>query len=89
MCRYGGDEFTVIMVHATSEMRPMVETKLESIRSVLKNTDDGLPPITLSIGVAFSDRPDPTDDILKDADAALYLTKERGKDGYSFYGDKT
>ena len=89
VCRYGGDEFTVIMVHATSEMRPMVETKLESIRSVLKNTDDGLPPITLSIGVAFSDRPDPTDDILKDADAALYLTKERGKDGYSFYGDKT
>ena len=89
VCRYGGDEFTVIMVHVTSEMRPMVETKLESIRSVLKNTDDGLPPITLSIGVAFSDRPDPTDDILKDADAALYLTKERGKDGYSFYGDRT
>lgn len=89
VCRYGGDEFTVIMVHATSEMRPMVETKLESIRSVLKDTGDGLPPITLSIGVAFSDRPDPTDDILKDADAALYMTKERGKDGYSFYGDKT
>ena len=87
VCRYGGDEFTVLMVHATSEIRPMVETKLESIRDALLDTTDGLPPITLSIGVAFSDRPDPTDDILKDADTALYVTKERGKDGYSFYGD--
>ena len=89
VCRYGGDEFTVIMVHATSEMRPLVETKLENIRGILKDTSDGLPSITLSIGVAFSDRPDPTDDILKDADTALYRIKEQGKDGYSFYGDQT
>ena len=87
VCRFGGDEFTVIMVHATSAMRSLVEAKIESIRETLRNTSDGLPVITLSIGVAFSDRPDPTDDILKDADTALYATKERGRDGYTFYGD--
>ena len=88
VCRFGGDEFTVLMVHATSAMRELVENKIERIRETLRDTTDGLPVITLSIGVAFSDRPDPTDDILKDADTALYVTKERGRDGYTFYGDK-
>ncbi len=88
VCRFGGDEFTVLMVHVNSAMQPMVESKLEAIRAALKDTSDGLPPITLSIGVAFSDRPDPSDDILKDADAALYVAKDRGKDGYAFYGEK-
>ncbi len=88
VCRFGGDEFTVLMVHVTSEMRSLCESKIEKIRSVCRDTSDGLPKVTLSIGVAFSDRPDPTDDILKDADTALYRTKERGKDGYTFYGDK-
>lgn len=88
VCRFGGDEFTVIMVHTTSALRSLVEDKLSSIRASLRDTSDGLPPITLSIGVAFSDRPEPTDDILKDADTALYVTKERGRDGVTFYGDK-
>lgn len=88
VCRFGGDEFTVLMVHATSAMRDLVEKKIMRIRETLRDTSDGLPAITLSIGVAFSDRPGPTDDILKDADTALYVTKERGRDGYSFYGDK-
>ena len=57
------------------------------IRKMLLDTSDGLPPITLSIGVAFSDRQNPTNDILKDADTALYITKERGKNGYTFYGE--
>ena len=89
VCRFGGDEFTVLMVHTTSAMRALVEGKIHRIQALLQDTADGLPPITLSIGVAFSDRPDPTDDILKDADTALYLVKERGKNGYAFYGDET
>jgi len=87
VCRFGGDEFTVLMVHVTGAMRPLVERKLAAIRAALRDTADGLPVITLSIGVAFSDRPAPTDDILKDADTALYQTKDRGKDGFTFYGD--
>lgn len=87
VCRFGGDEFTVLMVHATNDMRPLVEEKINRIRKMLLDTSDGLPPITLSIGVAFSDRQNPTNDILKDADTALYITKERGKNGYTFYGE--
>lgn len=88
VCRYGGDEFIVIMVHANSSMRSLVQDKIDKIRAALRDVSDGLPFITISVGVAFSDRPNPTDDILKDADTALYITKENGNDGCTFYGDK-
>ncbi len=88
VCRYGGDEFIVIMVHANSSMRSLVQNKIDKIRAALRDISDGLPIITISVGIAFSDRSDPTDDILKDADTALYITKENGNDGCTFYGDK-
>ena len=47
--------------------------------------DDGLPRVSLSVGVAFSDRPDPTGTIFQDADQALYHQKNHGKAGCSFY----
>ena len=85
VCRFGGDEFTVLMVHVTSAMRGLIEMKIEHIRAALLDTSDGMLPITLSIGVAFSDRLGPSNDILKDADTALYVAKQQGKDGHNFF----
>ena len=87
VCRIGGDEFAVVMVHANSDMRDIVETKLKQAMTLLRDTSDGLPIVTLSIGVAFGDRKQPTEDIYKDADAALYAVKNRGGDGIAFYGE--
>ncbi len=44
-------------------------------------------PFVGSGGIAFTDRKDPGEDLFKDADAALYHTKENGRCGYSFYGE--
>ncbi len=44
-------------------------------------------PFVGSGGIAFTDRKDPGEDLFKDADAALYHTKEKGRCGYSFYGE--
>ena len=41
--------------------------------------------VSLSVGVAFTDRENPGDSLFKDADKALYKTKENGKCGCSFY----
>lgn len=87
VCRIGGDEFAVLMVHADSRMRDIVAKKLHQAAERLRDTSDGLPKVTLSIGIAFSDRRNPTDDIYKDADAALYRVKARGRDGIAFYGE--
>ena len=85
VCRIGGDEFAVIMVHSTSAMEDLIREKVEKANAKLQDTSDGLPPISISVGVAFSDRIDPTDDIFKDADKALYKVKEAGRKGVAFF----
>ena len=85
VCRIGGDEFAVIMQDADSSLKGLVEKKFASISQHLRTLDNGLPAITLSVGVAFGDRKEPEGDIYKDADTALYRVKERGRNGIEFF----
>lgn len=85
VCRIGGDEFAVIMVEMTSDLKYTIEDKIDSVNKILNNPDDGLPAVSLSVGVAFSDRENPGPSIFNDADKALYLVKENGRNGYGFY----
>ncbi len=85
ICRIGGDEFSVIMVRANSSMRAQVEEKFRRINELLQSPVDGLPPFSLSVGVAFGDRENPGEDIFKDADTALYRTKSTRRGGCEFY----
>lgn len=41
--------------------------------------------VTLSVGVAFTDRANPDESIFKDADMALYKVKQNGRHGCDFY----
>lgn len=86
-CRVGGDEFAVIMTDASSEMKSLVKEKLLRISDALQDTSDGVPAVTLSVGVAFNDRDGGTEDIYKDADRALYVVKTHGRNGVEFYGE--
>ena len=88
VCRIGGDEFAVIMVEMTSDLTYTIQNKIDEANEELFHPIDGLPPVSLSVGVAFSDRENPTDTIFKDADSALYYVKEHGRHGCSFYGQK-
>ncbi|MBQ7600309.1 MAG: GGDEF domain-containing protein, partial [Clostridia bacterium] len=86
ICRIGGDEFVVIMTRVSSDIHTdIVAEKVDSINEELKITDDGLPPVSISVGVAFADRDNPEGDIFKDADTALYRVKNGGGNGYSIY----
>lgn len=83
--RIGGDEFCVVMVRVGSAMEAIVREKIERANRRLQNTQDGLPSISLSVGVAFGDRSNPTGDIYKDADTALYRAKNAGRGLCAFY----
>ena len=85
ICRIGGDEFAVIMVYADSSLKELVRSKIENIARMLKDQSGDVPGVTLSIGVAFSDRKDPQGSIYADADKALYKAKEKGRNTYAFY----
>ena len=85
ICRIGGDEFAVIMTRVNSSMRQLVENKIDRANQILQHPKDDLPPVSLSVGVAFSDRENPKGDIFKDADTALYRVKEAGRKGCQVY----
>lgn len=85
VCRIGGDEFAVVMVEMTSDLGYTIEEKIAAINQALTQAEDGLPKVSVSVGVAFSDRENPGEDIFKDADQALYRTKENGKCGCTIY----
>lgn len=82
--RVGGDEFAVIMDEAGTDKQSAILQKLQDINYRLYHPDDGLPPVSLSIGCAFS--PDGfTDELYRKADAALYEVKRDGRNGCRFY----
>lgn len=85
VCRIGGDEFAVIMVEVGEQHKNVISEKLRAIDMKLSNPSGKTPPITLSIGIALSDRGNPGDSIYKDADSALYKVKENGRNGFRFY----
>lgn len=86
VCRIGGDEFAIVMVEMTSDLKYTIEDKLKAVGEVLAHPqEEGVPPVTLSVGIAFSDRENPGESIFKDADQALYKVKENGRNGYGFY----
>lgn len=85
--RIGGDEFAVILTDATEEMKPVIEEKVKNINHILLNPENDLPKVSLSVGIAFSANGF-EDDLYKKADSALYITKENGRCGYSFYEEK-
>lgn len=88
VCRIGGDEFAIIMVEMTDDLKYTIEEKIDAVNEKLAEADGTVPAVSLSVGVAFSDRKDPGKSIFEDADAALYEVKENGRNGCRFYGGK-
>ena len=84
VARVGGDEFSIIMMDVGPDMSDLIEKKIESINQVLRNPEDGLPEVSLSVGVAFSQN-GYTSTLYQNADMALYQVKENGRCGCDFY----
>ena len=88
-CRIGGDEFAVIMTGITPDLSHVIEDKIAQLTKGLSESDGKVPPVTLSIGIAFSEElRDRGDDltVFKAADRALYTIKEAGRNGHQFFG---
>ena len=85
LCRTGGDEFVVVMTRVDSSMRQVVLNKINNANQILQHPKDDLPPVSLSVGVAFADRENPQGTIYEDADTALYRVKEAGRAGVQIY----
>ena len=76
--RYGGDEFVVILSEMQKENSYIVDRKIGEINEKLQNPDDGLPPISISAGFAFSED-GYNEEVFKLADKRLYQAKSSGR----------
>ena len=80
-CRYGGEEFLLILPGASMEI---ALERAESLRLAVKEMHlhySGLKPTTLSLGVAvYPDHGDNGLQLIQSADAALYRAKNAGRD---------
>lgn len=84
VARIGGDEFAIIMTKFGSSPVDIIDSKIRRLNAILQNNTDGLPPVSLSVGVAVSENGFKKD--LEDqADQALYKVKKGGRCNCSFY----
>ena len=88
ICRIGGDEFVVFMVHTTGDPRDLIARKVLKINHDLSDRQGSLPKITLSAGVSYNPEGNDPAEMFRQADIALYFVKDHGRDGCCFYSDK-
>jgi diguanylate cyclase (GGDEF)-like protein/PAS domain S-box-containing protein len=84
--RYGGDEFIIVLQNVTKEkVIQTAETIIERFKeSFMINELEVF--TTPSIGISmYPDDGNDIDTLIKNADAAMYLAKEKGKNNYQFY----
>ena len=79
VCRYGGEEFAVLLSQANAEHAMVVAEKL---RKIVENWQfPGVPrTVTISAGVAvFPDHGTTRDELVRSADTGLYSAKQNGR----------
>jgi diguanylate cyclase (GGDEF)-like protein/PAS domain S-box-containing protein len=92
ICRYGGDEFVVIMpdsfIHDTQERVECIRVLLKGLPKIHSN--EKVPGIiTLSAGMAFMPEHGTTEgELLRAADKAMYMAKKSGRDQVVVYQTK-
>lgn len=85
--RFGGDEFAILFNNIAKDQKDFIVRKIQSINEALQNPIDGLPPVALSVGVAYSSC-GYVDELYNRADQALYEVKKHGKRGVLFDQDQ-
>ncbi len=84
ICRLGGDEFCVFMVHAEEKWKDLLIMKLKKVQAELSTAKEDLPGFTVSCGIAHGSKAKDTASLVRMADEALYRTKKNGRNGFTF-----
>ncbi len=85
--RMGGDEFVVLIDGSSVDVAPelVAERLLDVMRQPFELDDASMPlTVNISIGIATGDRVS-ADELLRDADVALYQAKGGGKNRYEVF----
>ena len=86
--RYGGEEFVIIMPATSKDDAAGVADRVrEAVGDLELSADDPTHRVTVSFGVAnYPIDATSTDDLIRCADRAMYISKARGKNQVQLYG---
>jgi len=87
--RFGGEEFTILLPDTDKNKAFLTAERLRNTVAAMNVPwDPPLPPTTISLGIFTFDKYTNllSDDIIKRADEALYLSKERGRNRSTAWG---
>jgi diguanylate cyclase (GGDEF)-like protein len=89
ICRFGGDEFVIVTqaIKSKGDIRAMCSHLIETMQAPYMLEDLEL-AITISIGVAcYPADGGSGEDLLRNADAAMYIAKGNGRNQFSFFSE--
>jgi len=89
LSRFGGDEFTLLLpsIHNHEDARQIAKKLIDALRAPFQLGDHEV-FVGVSIGIAiFPEAGETMDQLIQNADIAMYHVKGKGKDGYRFYSD--
>ncbi len=84
LARFGGDEFTILLegVSSPEDAETAAKRILAQMRRPISLPDGHEVVASLSIGIALTMAGQSRDDLLHDADVAMYQAKGKGRDGH-------
>ena len=85
LARFGGDEFALLVLDADADDVEEVAGRIESAMAAPFVLDRGEFFLSVSIGIAYSDKQVRADELIRDADAAMYAAKEHAGSSHSTF----
>ncbi|MDX1452902.1 MAG: EAL domain-containing protein [Oleiphilaceae bacterium] len=89
LSRFGGDEFTLLLpaIHNAEDARTIAKKVINVLKEPFYLGDEEV-YVGVSIGIAiYPNGGDSVEQLIQNADVAMYHVKGRGKDGYQFFSD--
>ena len=89
VCRYGGDEFTILLVNTNMDKAGIVAEKIQNALKETFTLNDIRLDITSSIGIVqFPDSGDDATTLLRNANHAMVSIKSQGRNGIAFHNSE-
>jgi len=91
VARFGGEEFVILLTETERDSVPVVGERVRRLVSEIRNLEGAeseWPKTTLSLGMAvFPDHGESLDELVSNADKALYRAKETGRNRIVMYDE--